>query len=96
MRVVDYAPTRVWRQVRQARQARTPVWSPAVVAIDPDPGSGPLAHPRLVRRARPPTPAPNAPPQRMTTERDRVITQRDREFDDEPTARRCQGSMTQT
>jgi hypothetical protein len=47
--VVDFAPTRIYRQ---ARQVRTPVRSaPAVIA--PEVRGSQLAHPRLVRRTRP-------------------------------------------
>jgi hypothetical protein len=86
--VLDFSPTRIFgqaqesHQVRQGRQARTPVWSPAVVAFEPGPRSGPLAHPRLVRRLRAPAPTPTAPSRRVST--------RDREFEDEPTGR-CGG-----
>jgi hypothetical protein len=54
--VIDYAPTRVFRNLRQA--CRTPA-RPPVVVIEREPRSGPLAHPRLVRRlqAMPPGPA---------------------------------------
>lgn len=84
--VLDFAPPQILRQsqasrqVRRGRQARTPVWSPAVIAFEPSSGSGPLAHPRLVRRLRAPTPAPTAPARRVSA--------RDREFEDEPTGRR--------
>jgi hypothetical protein len=54
--VIDYAPTRIFRQGR----------APVVAVVDPDlrPRSarafppGALAHPRLVRRTRPPAPRP--------------------------------------
>jgi hypothetical protein len=84
--VVDLAPTRLYRQPRRARTA--PPRPALIIMDDPDPGAaswpdarvGPLAHPRLVRRTRPPTPAPNLPPRRPPS-------QRDREFDEEPTDR---------
>jgi hypothetical protein len=70
---IDYAPTRVFRQ---ARHTRTPARPLAVVAIDPDVRGRALAHPRLVRRARP---AGSVPPQPAP---------RRREFEDEPTGER--------
>lgn len=56
MPVIDYAPTRIFRQPRP----------PVVMVVDPDVRprsarpfvSGELAHPRLVRRTRPPSPRP--------------------------------------
>jgi hypothetical protein len=49
--VIDYAQNRLYRQA-QARRARTPA-RPSPIVIDPDERSGPLAHPRLVRRSQP-------------------------------------------
>lgn len=58
--VIDYAPTRVFRSIRQA--CRTPVRPAVAVIVDRTTRSEPLAHPRLVRRVqaapRPATPAP--------------------------------------
>jgi hypothetical protein len=75
--VVDFAPTRMFRD---ARQVRTPVWSPTVISIDPDTPASDLAHPRLVRRTRPPTPAPDAPA--------RPASRPPADFEDEPTKQR--------
>jgi hypothetical protein len=70
--VIDYAPTRVFRSIRQA--CRTPARPPAVVIIaERDPRSTPLAHPRLVRRLQP---APRPAPARPTSQVD---------FEDQPT-----------
>lgn len=75
MPVVDFAPTRIFRE---ARQVRTPVWSPAVIAIDPDASEDSLAHPRLVRRMRSDPPASGSSL--------RLVGPPNRDFDDdEPT-----------
>jgi hypothetical protein len=73
VRVIDYAPTRIYRQ---AHRTRTPA-RPVAVVLDPAAGHGTLAHPRLVRRARP------TPPPKMASRAPSHI-----DFDDEPTPRR--------
>lgn len=63
--VIDYAPTRVFRQARRARTPACPVVVVRAPAAAPTgTRSGVLAHPRLVQRARPGTPAPTAPADR--------------------------------
>ncbi|HSK03511.1 MAG TPA: hypothetical protein VK932_19800 [Kofleriaceae bacterium] len=54
--VIDYAPTRVFRSIRQA--CRTPVRPPVVILADHGARSEQLAHPRLVRRLQPAAPGP--------------------------------------
>ena len=58
--VIDYAPTRVFRSIRQA--CRTPVRPPVVVIVDRAARSERLAHPRLVRRVLPAAAPPAGPP----------------------------------
>ena len=75
---IDHAPTLVYRPSRPSRPSRPP----PVAVVEPDARGGPLAHPRLVRRTRPPTPAPTQPPAHA------AYARRDgHELDEEPTNR---------
>lgn len=77
VRVIDYAPTRIYRQ---AHRTRTPA-RPMAVVLESAADGGLLPHPRLVRRAR-----PTPPPKMASRAPSRAPSHIG--FDDEPTPRR--------